>query len=96
MSKSPIGTWEIYTDLEGQDRNAVKDGDGGQRAGLDYSLEVLGARKARGDDVEEETQLLIERAKKLNLERPEEIVRVTIHAWQRNAEFADKKKSQGK
>jgi hypothetical protein len=103
MAKSPNGTSEIYESVantrglpEGTPMVAVKDRDGGQRAGLDYSLEALGARKARGDDVEEETKLLIKRAKKLKIKRPADTVRSTIYAWQRNAEFADKKKNEDK
>lgn len=91
MSAAPLGTGQVFQDVQGQNRNLVKDGDGGQRAGWDYSLEALGARQARGENVEAEIKLLIKRAKKLKIDDPEQTVRVAVDSWKFATQSVDER-----
>jgi hypothetical protein len=80
MAKSPDGTSMAYETIpDGTTKNAIKDRDGGQNAGLFYALKALGARKSRGDEItEDEIQTLIEKAKVIGTDYPEKTVRLEI------------------
>jgi len=63
MAKRPPGSRTEWVDIDGYDRYALKDADGGDKAGLHYALNAIGARMVRGGNVrQDEVDALVKKA----------------------------------
>jgi hypothetical protein len=79
MAEASPDTTMVYVDALGNNRVAVKDGDGGDDAGIYYAALCIGARRARGGQIDgEEINILVQRAKESDISDPMPFIKRAI------------------
>ena len=86
--KRVAGQEEVHEIFEGQ--RVIKSDADSKRAGFEYGLEALGARVARGDEIEQwERDIQITKARELGIKNPESFVDTMIHSYQVSTAIID-------
>lgn len=90
MARQERGSTTFYEGIVGT--RVTKSPEDSERAGLDYAVETLGARIARGGTVEQwEIDALVEKGRSLGWSDPEVTVKDLIESWKDVASHVDKR-----